>query len=56
MRFNRKDVRDFDEDMGSRSIKSSGKGIKGRSLEGKVGIATTIRVMSRAVSHSKNLP
>ncbi|KAK6793110.1 hypothetical protein RDI58_012191 [Solanum bulbocastanum] len=35
MRFNRKDVRDFDEDMGSRSIKSSGKGRKGRSLGGK---------------------
>lgn len=37
MRFNRKDVRDFDEDMGSRSIKSSGKGRKGRSLGGKGG-------------------
>uniref|UniRef100_A0A3Q7H402 non-specific serine/threonine protein kinase n=1 Tax=Solanum lycopersicum TaxID=4081 RepID=A0A3Q7H402_SOLLC len=37
MRFNRKDVRDFDEDMGSRSIKSSGKGIKGRSFGGKGG-------------------
>lgn len=37
MRFNRKDVRDFDEDMGSRSIKSSGKGRKGRSLGGKSG-------------------
>ncbi|XP_049391285.1 probable serine/threonine-protein kinase PBL21 [Solanum stenotomum] len=37
MKFNRKDVRDFDEDMGSRSIKSSGKGRKGRSLGGKSG-------------------
>lgn len=37
MRFNRKDVRDFDEDTGSRSIKSSGKGRKGRSLGGKSG-------------------
>ncbi|XP_055833941.1 probable serine/threonine-protein kinase PBL21 [Solanum dulcamara] len=37
MSLNRKDVRDFDEDMGSRSIKSSGKGRKGCSLGGKGG-------------------
>ncbi|CAN4094097.1 unnamed protein product [Withania somnifera] len=37
MSINSKDVRDFDEDMGSRSTKSSGKGRKGRSLGGKGG-------------------
>ncbi|XP_059278823.1 probable serine/threonine-protein kinase PBL21 [Lycium ferocissimum] len=37
MSFNREDVRDFDEDMPSRSIKSSGKGRKGHSLGGKGG-------------------
>lgn len=35
MSLNRKDVRDFDEDTASRSIKSSGKGRKGLSLGGK---------------------
>lgn len=37
MSFNRKDVRDYDDDMASRSIKSSGKGRKGGSLRGKGG-------------------
>ncbi|CAN4123104.1 unnamed protein product [Withania somnifera] len=37
MSISRKDVRDFDEDMGSRSTKSSGKGRNERSLGGKGG-------------------
>lgn len=44
MSINRKDVRDFDEDRGSRSTKSSGKGRKGRSLGGKGGESNNQKV------------